>query len=87
MLAKTQAWHQVPPRKGNFIISVGEPIPASQYARPELPHSLAARALTRQFENYFADSLAGLRAKSAVPPAETPSVPFTSTDVHSHANS
>ena len=62
LLAKTQAWHEAPFGPGHFVISVGEPIPASEYAPDGMPHSLAARALTRRFEAYFRSSLIRLRA-------------------------
>ncbi len=60
MLAKTQAWHEAPQGRGHFIISIGEPIPATEYLSESLPQSLAARALTRRLEDYFAASLAAL---------------------------
>jgi 1-acyl-sn-glycerol-3-phosphate acyltransferase len=65
MLAKTQAWHEAPCGPGHFVISVGDPIPASEYLPDGLPHSLAARALTRRFESYFVDSLAALQRTNA----------------------
>lgn len=65
MLAKTQAWHEAPGGPGHFIISVGDPIPASEYLVDGVPHSLAARALTRRFESYFLDSLAALQKTAA----------------------
>jgi len=61
MLAKTQAWHEAPKGPGHFVISVGDPIPATEYLADDLPQSLAARALTRRFEDYFSASLAALR--------------------------
>ncbi|HTE43367.1 MAG TPA: lysophospholipid acyltransferase family protein [Steroidobacteraceae bacterium] len=72
MLAKTQAWHQAPHGPGHFVISVGEPIPASVYAPVGVAHSLAARAITRRMEEYFASSLkvlAGATPVATVQPA------------------
>ena len=80
MLAKTQAWHEAPLGPGHFIISVGEPIPADVYAPPEVPHSLAARAVTRRMGDYFVRSLVALRAGETAtqggtaPLAEAPAV-------------
>jgi 1-acyl-sn-glycerol-3-phosphate acyltransferase len=75
MLAKTQMWHEAPHGAGHFIISVGEPIPADVYAPPGVPHSLAARAITRRLEEYFTASLELL--------TNTPPNPTAATDVQS----
>ena len=93
VLAKTQAWHEAPLGKGRFIISVGDPIPATEYLADGLPQSLAARALTRRFEAYFTSSLAALRRAPQVrmsPDLQTatPSpISFHASDIDSHANS
>ncbi len=70
MLAKTQAWHEAPQGPGHFIISVGEPISAAVYAPEGVPHSLAARAITRRMEDYFAASLRDLSDAMPAPEAQ-----------------
>jgi len=62
MLAKTQPWHEAPYGPGHFVISVGESLPASEYAPDGVPQSVAARALTRRFVEYFTGTLRALRA-------------------------
>lgn len=62
MLAKTQPWYEAPYGPGHFVISVGDPLPASEYAPPGVPQSVAARALTRRFVEYFSGALEALRA-------------------------
>jgi 1-acyl-sn-glycerol-3-phosphate acyltransferase len=69
MLAKTQPWYSAPYGPGHFVISVGEPLPASRYAPEGVPQSVAARALTRRFVEYFTGTLQALRAGRKVGPA------------------
>lgn len=69
MLAKTQPWHAAPYGPGHFVISVGEPLPASEYAPEGVPQSVAARALTRRFVEYFTGTLQALRAGQKIGPA------------------
>ena len=47
MLGKHVPWYRVPERAGHFTITVGEPVPASDYCLPGEPQSVAARRLTR----------------------------------------
>jgi 1-acyl-sn-glycerol-3-phosphate acyltransferase len=71
MLAKTQPWHSAPFGPGQFIVSVGEPIAAADYAPEGMPQSLAARAVNRRLEAYFTQSLSVLGGKPvAAAPAE-----------------
>ena len=60
MLAKTQPWYLVPPRRGHWQIVVGEPLGPAQYAPAGVPQPLAARALTQHFVDYFTRSLSAL---------------------------
>jgi 1-acyl-sn-glycerol-3-phosphate acyltransferase len=64
MLAKSQPWYLVPPRRGHWQLVVGEPLRPAQYAPAGLPQPLAARALTQHFVDYFSRS-ANIIAQSA----------------------
>jgi 1-acyl-sn-glycerol-3-phosphate acyltransferase len=53
MLGKHVPWYRVPPRPGHYTISVGDPIPATNYSDAGQPHALAARHLTRLLHSYY----------------------------------
>lgn len=83
MLAKTQAWHEAPHGPGHFKVHIGEKVSARQYAPTNVPHSLAARAVTRWFQEYFTASLAALRDTAATD--DTP--PRTGREAQQHNES
>ncbi len=55
-LTKAEPWYRVPPRRPNWKLLVGDPLPAADYAPAGMPEALAARHLTQHFVNYFSDS-------------------------------
>jgi len=57
MLTKGYPWHRVPQRRPHFRIVVGAPLPPSAYIREGEAAAVAARRLTRFFQEYFADTV------------------------------
>ncbi len=62
-LTKAEPWYQVPRRRPNWKLVVGETLSANDYAPVNEPPSLVARRLTEFFLSYFTNSLAALGSK------------------------
>lgn len=56
-LFKGNPWYRVPPRRAHYVITVGEPIPVSDFLEVGEPHSLAARHLTKALTEWFEASV------------------------------
>ena len=52
-LLKGQRWHDVPDRRAEYVLRVGEPIPATRYLNAETPIPVAARRLTADLEALY----------------------------------
>jgi 1-acyl-sn-glycerol-3-phosphate acyltransferase len=62
MLTKGYPWHRAPLRRPHFRIVVGTPIPPSDYINDGEVGAVAARRLTRFFQDYFADTVTEIPA-------------------------
>jgi 1-acyl-sn-glycerol-3-phosphate acyltransferase len=60
MLTKGYPWHRAPQRRPHFRIVVDAPMPPSAYIRDGEAGAVAARRLTRFFQEYFADTVTGV---------------------------
>lgn len=66
LLTKGYPWHRAPQRRPHLRIVVGEPVAARIYNIAGGSNALAARRLTRFFQEYFADTVTKLPRASGV---------------------
>lgn len=72
-LFKHEPWYRAPVRRPHYVLSVGEPYPAARFlADAGGTPSVAARRLTRHWEQYFAAQTGGLAAHPLAQPTATP---------------
>jgi 1-acyl-sn-glycerol-3-phosphate acyltransferase len=62
MLTKGYPWHRAPQRRPHFRIVVGAPVPPCAYTKEAEVGAVAARRLTRFFQDYFADTMTDVPA-------------------------
>jgi 1-acyl-sn-glycerol-3-phosphate acyltransferase len=58
MLTKQEKWYQIPPRRGHFVLSVGENIHNTDIASENLLPSQAARKVTSRWLRHFNGQIA-----------------------------
>jgi 1-acyl-sn-glycerol-3-phosphate acyltransferase len=72
-LFKHQPWYRAPARCPHYVLEVGEPYPAAHFlAEAGGVPSVAARRLTRHWEQYFAAHIGGMAAHPLAEPSAHP---------------
>lgn len=71
LLHKGVPWHHAP-RPGHFTLAVGEPYPAAPFAAGAASPAIAARRLTRHWEQYFAERTGAGAVHPLAPPLPQP---------------